>query len=71
MVHIVLIHLEALTNLMSAMEHSSDFKLEQNKHLLKRVSRGGYKRVTKKRGGRRRRMMKGKTIKMRKTRKMR
>lgn len=28
---------------------SSDFKLEQNKHLLKRVSRGGYKRATKKR----------------------
>lgn len=63
--------IEALTNLMSAMENSSDFKPEQNKKLLKRVSRGGYKRVTKKRGGRRRRMMKGKTIKMRKTRKMR
>ena len=41
--------IEALTNLMSAMENSSDFKLKQNKHLLKRVSRGGYKRITKKR----------------------
>jgi len=50
--------IEALTKLMSAMEHSSDFKLEQNKHLLKRVSRGGYKRVTKKRGGTKKRATK-------------
>ena len=50
--------IEALKKLMSAMEHSSDFKLEQNKHLLKRVSRGGYKRVTKKRGGTKKRSTK-------------
>jgi len=41
--------IEALKKLMSAMNNSSDFKLEQNKHLLKRVSHGGYKRATKKR----------------------
>jgi len=50
--------IEALTKLMSAMEHSSDFKLKQNKDLLKRVSRGGYKRVTKKRGGTKKRATK-------------
>lgn len=43
--------IEALDGLMSAMENSSDFKLKQNKDLLKRVSHGGYKRATKKRGG--------------------
>jgi hypothetical protein len=41
--------IEALDGLMSAMENSLDFKLKQNKDLLKRVSHGGYKRVTKKR----------------------
>jgi hypothetical protein len=41
--------IEALDGLVSAMENSSDFKLKQNKDLLKRVSHGGYKRVTKKR----------------------
>jgi cation transport ATPase len=46
--------IEALTKLMSAMNNSSDFKLEQNKHLLKRVSRGGYKRATKKRATKKR-----------------
>jgi len=41
--------IEALTKLMSAMEHSLDFKLKEHIDLLKRVSRGGYKRATKKR----------------------
>jgi hypothetical protein len=50
--------IKALKKLMSAMKNSSDFKLEQNKHLLKRVSRGGYKRATKKRGGTKKRSTK-------------
>jgi hypothetical protein len=45
--------IEALTNLMAAMEKSS-FKLEPNKDLLKRVSNGGYKRATKKRATKKR-----------------
>jgi hypothetical protein len=46
--------IEALDGLMSAMENSSDFKLKQNKDLLKRVSHGGYKRATKKRATKKR-----------------
>jgi len=57
--------IEALTKLMSAMKNSSDFKLEQNKHLLKRVSRGGYKRATKKRGGTKKRVTKKRVTKKR------
>jgi hypothetical protein len=49
--------IEALDGLMYAM-NSSDFKLEQNYHLLKQVSHGGYKRVTKKRGGTKKRTTK-------------
>ncbi len=57
--------IEALTKLMSAMNNSSDFKLEQNKHLLKRVSRGGYKRATKKRATKKRATKKRATKKRR------
>ena len=65
--------IEALTKLMSAMEKSSDFKLKENKDLLKLVSRGGYKRggtkkrITKKRGGTKKRATKKRATKKRAT----
>ena len=66
--------IEALTNLMSAMEKSS-FKLEPNKDLLKRVSHGGYKRATKKRATKKRatkkRVTKKRATKKRATKKRR
>ena len=55
------------------MEKSSDFKLKENKDLLKLVSRGGYKRggtkkrITKKRGGTKKRATKKRATKKRAT----
>jgi len=59
--------IEALTKLMSAMEHSLDFKLKKHIDLLKRVSHGGYKRATKKRGGTKKRVTKKRATKKRRT----
>jgi hypothetical protein len=63
--------IEALDRLMSVMmaKRLSDFQVKQHRYLLKRVSHGGYKRVTKKRGGTKKRITKKRITKKRATKK--